>query len=143
MTSDRKFDVIVVGGGPGGSVTGKQCVEAGFKTLLLEKRKLPRDKVCSGMIFGPWAKDIIEEKFGGIPESILASPKYLSGNMFHVPGLPPKSLEWHTPIAWRKDLDYWPVKGPKQQGSRYGIEQKPLGYQIIMVKHFESNSGIL
>ena len=127
MTSDRKFDVIVVGGGPGGSVTGKQCVEAGFKTLLLEKRKLPRDKVCSGMIFGPWAKDIIEEKFGGIPESILASPKYLSGNMFHVPGLPPKSFEWHAPIAWRKDLDYWLSEKAEAAGVQIWDRTKAIG----------------
>jgi flavin-dependent dehydrogenase len=27
--------------------------------------------------------------------------------MFNVPGVPTKTLQWHTPIAWRKDLDFW------------------------------------
>lgn len=48
------FDVVVVGAGPGGSVAAKRCLESGLKTLLLEKRRLPRDKVCSGMIMRPW-----------------------------------------------------------------------------------------
>jgi len=127
MSSDQKFDVIVVGGGPGGAVTSKLCVEAGFKTLLIEKRKLPRDKVCSGMVMGAWAKNIIEEKFGEIPESVLASPKYLAGNMFHVPGLDPKRLEWHTPIAWRKDLDYWLSEKARAAGVQVWDRTKAIG----------------
>jgi flavin-dependent dehydrogenase len=47
------FDVVVVGAGPGGSVAAKRCLESELKTVLLEKRKLPRDKVCSGMIMRP------------------------------------------------------------------------------------------
>lgn len=107
MRTNQNYDVIVVGAGPGGSLASKLCAKAGFKTLLLEKKRLPRDKVCSGMIMGSWAKNLIEENFGIIPEHILTTPKYLSGNMFHVPGMSPKSLEWHTPIAWRRDLDSW------------------------------------
>ncbi len=30
------FDVIVVGGGPGGSVAAKRCALRGFKTLLFD-----------------------------------------------------------------------------------------------------------
>jgi flavin-dependent dehydrogenase len=127
MLSGKKFDVIVVGGGPGGAVVSKLCVEAGFKTLLIEKKKLPRDKVCSGMVMGAWAKNIIEEQFGEIPESILSSPKYLAGNMFHVPGLDPKSLEWHTPIAWRKDLDYWLSEKARNAGVQVWDRTKAVG----------------
>ena len=107
MGSIQKYDIIVVGAGPGGSLASKLCAKAGFRTLLLEKKNLPRDKVCSGMVMGAWAKNLIEEHFGTIPEHILTTPKYLSGNMFHVPGLSPKTIEWHTPIAWRRDLDSW------------------------------------
>ena len=89
MGSNQTYDVIVVGAGPGGSLASKLCAKAGLKTLLLEKKKLPRDKVCSGMVMGAWAKDLIEEHFGIIPEHILSTPKYLSGNMFHVPGMSP------------------------------------------------------
>jgi len=101
------FDVIVVGGGPGGSVAAKICAEKGFSTLLIEKRRLPRKKVCSGMIMGPWANEIINQEFGEIPLDILTAPHYLSGQMIHLPDLEPRAIEHRIPIAWRKDLDYW------------------------------------
>ncbi|MEJ2729765.1 MAG: FAD-dependent oxidoreductase [Deltaproteobacteria bacterium] len=65
------YDVIVAGGGPGGSVASQTCARKGLRTLLIERKRLPRDKVCSGMIMGPWANEVIAQEFGGIPDSIL------------------------------------------------------------------------
>ncbi|HVP77779.1 MAG TPA: geranylgeranyl reductase family protein [Thermodesulfobacteriota bacterium] len=48
MNSD--YDVIVVGGGPGGSTTARFCAKAGVKTLLIEKERLPRYKPCGGCL---------------------------------------------------------------------------------------------
>ena len=44
------YDVIVVGGGPGGSTASRFCAKAGLKTLLIEKEKLPRYKPCGGCL---------------------------------------------------------------------------------------------
>jgi flavin-dependent dehydrogenase len=111
------WDVIIVGAGPGGSAAAKACAEQGLKTLILEKKKLPRDKVCTGMIAGPMARDLIQQEFGQIPRQVLIPPYELSGQMFHVPGLEPKSLEWKTLIAWRKDLDHWLAKKAQDAGA--------------------------
>jgi geranylgeranyl reductase family protein len=43
-----KYDVAIVGAGPAGSTTAKFLSEKGFKTLLLDKEKFPRDKPCGG-----------------------------------------------------------------------------------------------
>ena len=40
------YDVIVVGGGPGGSSAAAMLGQAGISTLLLDKSEFPRDKVC-------------------------------------------------------------------------------------------------
>jgi len=48
MTFD--YDVIVVGGGPAGSSAARFCAQAGLKTLLIEKERLPRYKVCGGCL---------------------------------------------------------------------------------------------
>ncbi len=44
-----KFDVIVVGAGPAGSVCAHDCAKLGLDTLLLERSTFPRDKPCGGM----------------------------------------------------------------------------------------------
>lgn len=39
MNFDSEYDVVVVGAGPGGSVTARDCARKGLKVLLLEKRQ--------------------------------------------------------------------------------------------------------
>lgn len=45
-----KWDVIVVGAGPAGSVLGYELARNGVKVLILEKEVLPRYKPCGGGI---------------------------------------------------------------------------------------------
>jgi flavin-dependent dehydrogenase len=46
------YDVIIVGGGPGGSTCAANLGKAGHKVLLLDKARFPRDKVCGDGITG-------------------------------------------------------------------------------------------
>ncbi len=43
-----RFDAIVVGAGPAGSVTAYRLASAGASVLLLDKTRFPRDKPCGG-----------------------------------------------------------------------------------------------
>src|SRR5438105_471554 len=40
------FDVAIVGGGPAGSTCAAFCAAAGLRTVLIEREKFPREKVC-------------------------------------------------------------------------------------------------
>lgn len=42
--------VLVVGGGPSGSVAAKKLAEYGFDVKLFEKEKIPRKKICAGYV---------------------------------------------------------------------------------------------
>lgn len=42
------IDLIIIGGGPSGSLTGYHAARLGFQVLILEKKKFPRIKPCGG-----------------------------------------------------------------------------------------------
>jgi len=42
------YDLIVVGAGPAGSSAARCAAQQGLNTLLIEKDKIPRDKLCGG-----------------------------------------------------------------------------------------------
>lgn len=52
MAGEDDFDVVVIGGGPGGSATAGLLAQQGHKVLVLEKEKFPRYHVGESLITG-------------------------------------------------------------------------------------------
>ncbi len=48
--SNKHYDVCIVGAGPAGSATAIRIADAGFKVLLVEQKKFPRQKLCGEFI---------------------------------------------------------------------------------------------
>jgi menaquinone-9 beta-reductase len=65
------FDVAIVGGGPGGSSCAAFCAMAGLRTVVLEREKFPREKVC-GDCLNPACWPILQRL--ELAEPIRASP---------------------------------------------------------------------
>src|SRR3569623_1135593 len=42
----ERFDLVVVGAGPGGSSNAYYAAKAGLYTLLVDRQEFPRDKTC-------------------------------------------------------------------------------------------------
>lgn len=59
MGSSR-FDVIVVGGGPAGSIAALVLARGGARVALVDKAQFPRDKAC-GDIVGPRALQLLAD----------------------------------------------------------------------------------
>jgi flavin-dependent dehydrogenase len=115
------FDVAVIGAGPAGSAAAKRCAENGLSTIVLEKKKLPREKVCSGMIIGPLAHTIIKQEFGPIPETVLCRPPQLDGYMVHTPdtdSLAGETLDFLISLTWRRNLDFWMSEAARARGAQ-------------------------
>jgi geranylgeranyl reductase family protein len=45
-----RCDVLIVGGGPAGSACARRLVQAGLDTVILDRSKFPREKLCGGWI---------------------------------------------------------------------------------------------
>ena len=50
MTPEGGYDVVVVGGGPGGSTTGAFLAKAGWRVLLFEREVFPRFHVGESLL---------------------------------------------------------------------------------------------
>jgi geranylgeranyl reductase family protein len=61
----RRFDVLVVGAGPAGSVCAAVLARGGARVALLDKSAFPRDKAC-GDLLGPRGVQVLREL--GLPE---------------------------------------------------------------------------
>src|SRR5271168_3811827 len=58
--SSRRFDVLVVGAGPGGSIAALVLARAGAHVALLDKAQFPRDKACGDFI-GPKGLQVLAD----------------------------------------------------------------------------------
>ena len=73
----NSFDVIVIGGGPGGCAMALDLNRRGYNVALCDQAKFPRDKVC-GEFISPGADPILEQL--GVLNAIEAlTPKRLKG----------------------------------------------------------------
>jgi geranylgeranyl reductase family protein len=66
-----EYDVAIAGGGPAGAACATLCAEAGLRTLVLEKSRFPRDKVCGDCV-NPGCWPVLQAL--GVAEEILAAP---------------------------------------------------------------------
>lgn len=109
-----EYDVVIVGAGPSGAAAAKGLINKGLKVLVIEKKKLPRYKVCSGIIFKK-SQEITEKYFGKIPKSAYVTPNILKGVRFwsdeiHYTDWPFSKDGSGAPNVWRSEYDDWLIK---------------------------------
>jgi flavin-dependent dehydrogenase len=120
------YDVVIVGAGPAGIAAAFRCAKSGLDTLLLEKQKFPRKKVCDG-IMGPIARGLIKQELGEIPDAILSDPPYVEVVEIVVHGSGIFQFEEHIPLLWREDLDYWMVQQAQTSGFELREDRQFIG----------------
>ena len=60
----KEYQVIITGGGPSGAACAKALEVEGVEALVIEKERLPRYKICSGVLFGQ-TQVLLEKYFNG------------------------------------------------------------------------------
>jgi len=125
--TNEKFDVIVVGAGPAGCAAARRCAEYGLRTLILEAKRFPREKVCDGLI-GPNGQPLVKEVFGEIPESVYTDPAFVDGFVFHLPGVGSRKYDSRNAMTWRSRLDAWMCKKAQEKGAEFWEQSEVTGF---------------
>src|SRR6478672_4553996 len=78
------FDVAIIGGGPAGSSCAAFCAMAGLQSLVLDREKFPREKVC-GDCLNPSCWPVLErlklaEQLRDLPHSKLSAVEFIAIN---------------------------------------------------------------
>jgi len=131
------YDVIVVGGGPGGSTAARFCAKAGLKTLLIEKERLPRYKPCGGCLS---TKTV--HLLGFNLTSVIENTIY--GSKFTYRSKDPFFIETKDPIAFlvmRDRFDQLLINNALEEGAEIlegekvtRVEEKGDGVEVELAK---------
>ena len=126
---NNHFDVIIIGAGPAGASCANELVKNGVKTLVIEKKKLPRYKCCAGLL-NDNVQEFILENFEKIPSELKSVNQSLriTKNLKRFVELPINTI-----CVERYKLDNWLIKKSKVkiiESSRY-------------IKHYYSNGNII
>jgi len=108
----RKVDVILVGASLAAAAAAKRLTDAGLETVVLERKSLPRHKICSG-ILSPRGHRFLIENFGPLPPETLHAPTSCRGVTFHFPSMVSMSMDFFggtTPHLHRKFSDHWAIQ---------------------------------
>ncbi len=108
----RSVDVLIVGASLSAAASAKRLVDAGLETVIIERKELPRHKICSG-ILSPRGHRFLLENFGPLPRETLHEPTSCRGVTFHFPSMVSMPMDFFggsTPHLHRKFSDYWAIK---------------------------------
>lgn len=116
----RHYPVIIIGSGPAGSACAKAVRDCGTYCLVVEKRRLPRHKTCSGIVYGQ-CQELLHNYFGKLPPAeVRCAPEIVNADdvfeckkdgslVPYVWELPKDgkafSREWIN--VWRSKFDHW------------------------------------
>ena len=95
-------DVLVIGGGPGGSTVAALLAERGYQVTLLEKAHHPRFHIGESLL--PANLPLFEKL--GVADEVRAIGMEKWGAEFHSPWHAQKSQTFHFMDAWDKSMPY-------------------------------------
>jgi flavin-dependent dehydrogenase len=113
----ERYDIVIAGGGVGGSVAAKFAAMGGLRTLFVEKCRTPRHKPCSGIQF-PYFEKILGEK---IPAERLCNVQISKVEM-HLPDGTTTRAPFSALSYMRNVFDEWLNIRAQEEGAEFRDE---------------------
>jgi len=107
------YDVIIIGGGPAGSIAAERAARGGLSVLMLEKATYPRNKICGGGV-SQKALDVI----GGIDKELIERETF--GARIFLPDYRNFAgmLDDRVAVMTRREnLDHWLARRAEDRGA--------------------------
>jgi len=105
-SASTDYDVVVAGGGPAGASAAKAAVEGGLRTLILERKEMPRLKPCAGYIFKE-ARESLDRHYPPLPDGVYAEPRYVKEIKLYIDSRLHIDVEEDGLSVWRDKFDAW------------------------------------
>jgi geranylgeranyl reductase family protein len=105
--SDYRFDVLVVGAGPAGSVAALVLARGGAHVALVDKAEFPRDKACGDLV-GPRGVQLLVDLDLAVPGAIPVGDMIVvgpTGRRVRLPCFPGHTYPDHAVAVPRTSLD--------------------------------------
>jgi geranylgeranyl reductase family protein len=106
--SEQRWDAVVVGAGPAGSIAALVLARAGARVALADKASFPRDKACGDLI-GPRGVQVLAELGVHVPDAgegadlLAVGP---SGRASRLPAFPGHTYAGHGVVVPRLVFDH-------------------------------------
>ena len=128
-------DVLIAGAGPAGSGLAFHLASKGFKVIVAEAEKFPRDKVCGD---GVSPISLAELDRMGITQTqqfartneVKEVGLFIKNDKVLIPLSKPDHLPFHARIIPRIELDHWIYEAAKKAGATYLESCRVVGYSI-------------
>ncbi|MHB8894843.1 MAG: NAD(P)/FAD-dependent oxidoreductase [Candidatus Geothermincolia bacterium] len=133
----KKYDLIVVGGGPGGSIAAKTACELGLKTIFFERGTVPGEKNVSGTGLSPKCfrdfdfmreMNLEHERVATMATLHLSDDNNVEKNFFSFSpshNAPyPEAADYLTRNVYRSELDPWLAELATTAGAELQVSTK-------------------
>lgn len=125
-TKSKNYDIIIIGAGPAGCSAALYAQRHGLKTLLVEKGKFPRDKICGDALSGK--------------SMMVLDDLNIIGKVQSLPGALINSVTFSNPSHDEVNIS---LMGAKRKGMPTGIVVPRKEFDYFMFKQVqETNANI-
>ena len=104
---DKRFDVLVVGSGPAGSIAALVLARGGARVALVDKAAFPREKACGDLI-GPRGVQLLRDLTLDVPDATRVSDMLVvgpTGNRVRLPAAPGRTYPGYGIVVQRSLFD--------------------------------------